>query len=348
MLRETSTASTMTLAILLAITLALFFAELLGDVGQGQAAASQVFQLLGLRVPEAMLLIGPLALMLGLMMALGQLAQLHELGVFRSAGLTPLRLMRPIVILTVVWMVLLLLIAGWLSPWAERQANQLNQRLAEQLLVASVRPGQFNAIGNDGLSIYVERMDDQSATLSNVFIHFPGDTGIEVITAERGALELDSAQGRRVLTLYDGTHVRHEGRLPSSLQRIEFERNDIYLPSIGGQAGANELSAWPMLALLREPGVHAAIERQSRLAPAIIALLFMLIVMPVSLERPRGNRYGIVLLSLLAFLLYGNAVEIALRQVDSMTWFSRVGLWPMHAVAGLLALGLWLRWQRQW
>lgn len=341
-------ASLMTLLVLLAITLALFLAELLADVGQGQAAAGQVIQLLGLRIPEALLLIAPLALMLGLMLALGQMTQQHELGIFRSSGLAAGRLMKPVVLLAMAWVLGLLLISGWLAPWAERQSQSIHQELAEQLLVASVKPGQFNVIGNDGFSVYVERMDPDTAALENLFIYLPTEAGVEVVTASQGALQFDSVRGQRMLSLFDGVHVRHDASLPSGLSRIEFERNDIFLPQPTAAITMRDIDGMSLPTLFEQPLVDGLAERHERYAPAVIAIVFMLIVLPVTLERPRANRYGIVLLGLLSYLLYSNAIQIALGQFEQSVFLARFGLWPMHALALLLAFGLWLNWYRRW
>ncbi|MEM7054902.1 MAG: LptF/LptG family permease, partial [Pseudomonadota bacterium] len=226
LLREMSTISLMALAVLLAITLALFLAELLGDVSQGQAASAQVFRLLALRIPEAVLLIGPLALMLGLLMALGQLAQQHELGVFRSSGLAGLRLMRPILMLAVPWALALLVIAAWASPWAHRATVEIGQNLAQELVIGSVRPGQFTPVGSAGLNIYVEHINDETAQLENIFIYFPTSDGAEIISARNGQLQFDEQRQRRVLSLYQGTHVQHESEDGLPMRRIAFAQND--------------------------------------------------------------------------------------------------------------------------
>ena len=348
-LRETTAISLMTLAVLVSITLALFLAELLGDVSQGQAASAQVFRLLALRIPEALLLIGPLALMLGLLMALGQLAQQHELGVFRASGLSPLRLMRPILMLAAPWALVLLVIAGWASPWAYQQTVEISRNLAEELLVGSVRPGQFTPIGGNGLSIYVERIDDQNATLENIFIYYPEPDGVEIVSARNGKLQFDADQARRVLTLYDGIHLRHAVDDGLPMRRIAFAQNDFHLPSGSSQVTENPVAALslPALAALSDPAAQR--EWHWRLAPAIAALLLVLLTLPVTLERPRGNRFGLVIVALVFYLLYSNAVHIGLAGLEASGRWAGLGLWPLHAsVLVLLLLLFWLRWYRQW
>lgn len=347
-LTETVVISLMTLAVLLSITLALFLAELLGDVSQGQAASAQVFRLLALRIPEALLLIGPLALMLGLLMALGQLAQQHELGVFRASGLTPLRLMRPILMLAAPWALVLFAIAGWASPWAYQQTVEISRNLAEELLIGSVRPGQFTPIGSNGLSIYVEHIDDQNAALENIFIYYPESDGVEIISARNGLLLFDADQERRVLTLYDGIHLRHAVDDGLPMRRIAFARNDFHLPSGSSGAVENPLAALSLQALAVRSDPAAQREWHWRLAPAIAALLLVLLTLPVTLERPRGNRFGLVIFALVFYLLYSNAAHISLAGLERSGGWAGLGLWPLHALVLTLLMGFWLRWYRQW
>ncbi|HSH27723.1 MAG TPA: LptF/LptG family permease, partial [Wenzhouxiangella sp.] len=122
-LRQSILASLLSLAVFLGVVSALFLAELLGEAAQGELPGRSVLLMLGLRLPEAIMLVGPLALLTGLLMTLGRLQEESELVVMRSAGLAYRHLLRPVATVAVLWAGGLLIVSGWLSPMAvERSA----------------------------------------------------------------------------------------------------------------------------------------------------------------------------------------------------------------------------------
>lgn len=338
----------MALAVLMAVVMALFMAELLGDLAEGKVLHSTLLQLFLLRLPEAVLLTAPLALVVGLLMSLGELAQGEEMSALRAAGMTAARLLAVVASVAVLWAVLLLMVAGWLSPWAQARSDALADSMAEELLYASVRPGQFQSLGGGRLTVYARAVDSDAGRLDEVFLQFRNDERIEAVTAASGRLIRMPDSGRRVLSLHDGVHVGYQADgsgLP--MRRIEFARNDIELP-IGAQSVAGDpLGRIPLHRLLGGRDDQAGIELQRRLAPALISLALALFALPVTLSSRRGGRFGIALLALLAYLAYGNGVQLLLARMEAAA-SAGAGSWLLHAVALMAALAIAAYWWRRW
>lgn len=348
--RRIAGAAVMALAVLLAVTSALFLAELLGQVADGEAASATVFTLLLLRLPEAALLVGPLALMLGVLMTLAQQVQNGEIGVMRASGLAPGRLLLPVGLMAMLWAAALAATSGWLAPWAARESSALADRMAEEILLAGIRPGQFQPVGPGGLSIYVGQADTRTADLERIFIHFPGPEGTDIVSARRGELSTDPASGARLLTLYDGFHLQHSDSssgLP--LRRIRFSRNEIEVPLPSTAPRGDDLGQRPLVDLVGG-GVSAGSpeaqrELQWRIAPPLASLLLALLVVPVSVGSPRGGSFGVVVPALVFYLVYSNAINLVLFRASPEGWF---GVWVLHAAMVLLVLGGLVWWRRRW
>ncbi|MEM7053875.1 MAG: LptF/LptG family permease, partial [Pseudomonadota bacterium] len=103
-----------------------------------------------------------------------------------------------------------------------------------------------------------------------------------------------------------------------------------------------------MLELSRHNEPAATREWHWRLAPAVASLLLVLLTLPVTLERPRGNRFGFVILALVVYLLYSNAVHIALAWLEQGGRWAALGLWPLHAMVLFIVMLFWLRWWQKW
>lgn len=338
----------MALAVLMAISLALFLAEMLGDLADGELLVSTLLELLLLRLPEALLLTAPLALVVGLLMSLGELAQGEEFSVMRAAGLAPSRVLRVVLALALFWAGGLLLVSGWVAPWAERQSARIAERMADDLLLASIRPGQFQSLGGGKLTVYVRAADAEAGRLDGLFVHFINGDQVEVIAAASGRLLQHPESGARVLSLRDGVHIGHAmraGGLP--LRRIAFQRNDIQLPLAGGESPDDPSRRRFLPALLADPSAAAGLELQRRLMPSIICAVLALFVLPITLSGARGQRFGTVVFAVVIYLVYSNAANLVLLRAvpGSGGW---PGTWPLHALALLLAMIPAASWWRRW
>lgn len=346
--REALGVCLMTLAVLMAISLALFLAELLGDLADGKVLVSTLVELLLLRLPEALLLAAPLALVVGLLMSLGELAQGEEFSVMRSAGLEPGKLAGVILGLALAWAGGLLLVSGWVAPWAEQRSARIAERMADDLLLASIRPGQFQTLGGGMLTVYVRSADLDSGLLRGLFVHFVHDDQVEAIAADRGRLHKHPDTGARVLVLRDGVHIGHRENgdgLP--MRRLEFERNDIQLPIMGDDEPDEPDRRRYLPTLLAEATPAAGLELQRRLMPSIISIVLALFALPITLTGSRGRRFGVVLVAVVIYLVYSNTASLMLVRLgpESGAW---PGIWPLHALALALATIPLVSWWRRW
>ena len=344
--REALGVCMMTLAVLMAISLALFSAELLGDLADGELLVSTLVEMLLLRLPEAILLVAPLALVIGLLMGLGEMAQSEEFSVMRSAGLRPGRVVRILAGVALAWAVGLLVVGGWLAPWAEQRSAAIAERMADDLILASVQPGQFQTLAGGRLTVYVREAELDTGRLAGVFVHFVDQDQVEVVAAETGRLHSNAATGERLLSLYDGVHIGHlEGGSGLPMRRIQFERNDIQLP-LGKRREADEPERRRYLPeLLTDSAMAARMELQRRLVPPVVSLVLALFALPITLSGARGKRFGLVLIAVVIYLVYTNTANLLLLRSDPGRW---PGIWSLHAAVLALALATMTAWWRRW
>lgn len=344
------TVSLMALVVLLTITLALFLAEMLGDLGKTWMPGSGLVRLLMLRTPEAVLLTAPLALLVGAMMSLGDLAGGDELAVMRASGARPAVLVRVFCGLALAWMVVLLVVAGWVQPWAAERSARLAQTMAEDWLLGSIRPGRFSDLGTAGLTLYVAEVDREQRSFTGVFLHHAREGRVEAVSAREGRI-LQRPDGGRMLELRDGVHVGHAqagSGLP--MRRIAFARNTIDLPAldVDGDAGAVDRLALPALLQRSDPAARA--EWFRRLSAPLLCAAMIGFVFPVALGSGRGRRTGPVLVAIAVYLAYSNSVQMLIGRaaLAERTELALLAVALVHLTvlaAGILQL---LRWLRRW
>jgi len=349
LLREAFIASTLTLLVLLGVISALFLAELLAEAAQGEVPGSSVLLLLLLRLPEAIMMIAPLALMTGLLLALGRAHEQSEMTVLRAAGLGFNACFAPLGVLIAGWAILLLVVSGWIAPYAVDRTGGLMLDAARQTVVGSLQSGQFERLDHGRLTVYVGEVDAGSGRLQNVFIHHDDPDQPELLSAESGRIWLDSEDGSRYLSLLDGHQLRH-GPDPATapLREMRFARNDIRLPPPELESSVGNEMAARLPTLLPPESAAERREWQWRLAPPLAALILGCLAIPLSYRAPRQGRWGSVVLALALYLVYSNAIQAGLVMMERHQASSGPGLWPVHGVLLFAASLLWFRHRRRW
>lgn len=191
-----------------------------------------VLQLLLFMLPSFAPLILPMALLISVLLAGGRLAGDLEIVAFKAAGVSILRLFRPVFFASV----LISVVAGALILWIIPFTNQLFQKQLFRILQARAITGLQERIFNTTFGdvvIYVEEVGASQTTLRGLLISDERDPKISrIITAAHGRLLADEEAHRVTLRLFDG--AVHEGdtvpTTPPVLPKGE-------LPPRGGAAG---------------------------------------------------------------------------------------------------------------
>jgi lipopolysaccharide export system permease protein len=347
-LRQGLAASFLSLLVFLGVTVSLFLAELVGDAAQGQLPGSSVLLLLVLRLPEAIMLVGPLSLLTGLLLSFGRLQEESETVILRCSGLSFRRMLLPVVALSLLWACGLLFISGWLAPQAVERTNVLMEEAARHAMVAGIRPGQFGRMDGGRITIYVGGVERDGERLRDVFIqHMEGEVA-EVLSAREGRVWTSEDDGTRYLTLTDGYQVQH-GLPPAqgSVREMQFARNDLRLPMPEMTVSESEAG----LTLPQLWHAQDADERREwhwRLAAPAAALLLGMLALPLSSRLPRQGRFGNIVIALVLYLFYSNAIHAGLIVMEQQGGMRGPGLLPVHGVlAALVAFMCWRQW-RSW
>jgi lipopolysaccharide export system permease protein len=351
LLRELAAGFLAATAILLLVMVGGAVADLLSKIAKGRIPADLLFTLIGLRAVGTLTILMPLAVLLGVLQAYGRLWRDSEMAVLQSSGLDLTGLLRPLAVFVLPTMLLLGVISFWLGPAADRLATRLLTEANRSLIVAGLEPGRFVELpGRDGV-IYVGEMSTDGSRFKRMFIESErpdaksGKTRIDVITATHGFLYHDADEGRYI-ALQDGFRV--EGKLGEDDYRLmRFARNDIRLPdSVGDESETSRKRSAPTATLLAagdDPLMHS--ELHWRLAAPLSVLVLGLLALPLSRSSPREPRYARMLLALLAWLLYYNALLLGRAWIGQGKLAPAFGLWWVYLPA--LAIAAWLIWNGQ-
>ena len=347
LLRELAFGCFASTVVLLVVTLGGTVTDVLTKVARGRLPGNLVFEILGLRTLDALTVLVPLALFIGVLLAYGRLWRDNEMAVLQGAGM-PLRdLLRPLAWVVLPVVAIVGLISFWLAPAAIRLSHSLVEEANRSLVVAGLEAGRFVQLPGRGGVIYVGAMNDGGSRFERMFVETERadgeDTRIDVITAERGELRHESDGQGRFLALQDGFRV--EGRVGhDDFRLLRFKGNDIALAENETDDTPEALKrAAPFAELLagNEPLQRA--EVHWRLAAPLSVLILAVLAVPLSRTRPREARYAGVLVALLCYLIYLGWLGIARSLIEQGRVPAFVGLWWVHLPAAVVAWWLFRR-----
>lgn len=327
------------LLLLLVVSMGGLLADLFGRIARGKVPPGLLISQLGLRSLDLLPLLLPLALFLGVLIGYGRLYRDSEMAVLAAAGLSPMRLARPMIWLALPLALLVGMTSMWLSPLALRTSQAMIEKANKSLLVAGLEPGRFVELPGRRGVVYIGRMEESGRRFQHLFVQNEREGRLDIITAQAGELYQESQGEERFLRLLDGFRV--EGaRGSDAFRMMRFAINDIGLPDAEpGQVGrAEQLQGALELARADEPVARA--ELHWRLGIPLATLVLALLALPLSRSPPRSMRHGRVMLAVLGYFLYMNLLGLGRSFLASGALPGWLGLWWVHVPAILLALYL--------
>ncbi|HEX6212127.1 MAG TPA: LptF/LptG family permease, partial [Methylomirabilota bacterium] len=326
-----------------------------------------VVQLLVFMLPSFLAHTLPMALLVAVLLAGGRLAGDMEIIAFRAAGVSTLRLFRPVLAAAVIVMAVTAVLTLFVNP----RANQEFQRQLFKILQARATTGLSERVFNPtfgDVMIYVEDVSASQVALRGLLVSDERDPKVSrIITAREGRLLTDEQNRRLTLRLIDGA-VSETDVLPGAPAA-----RDAVTPRAGGAAVGSRyrlttFSIYDMSLSVASPLRLAAredkpeknlslaalrariaqlqadrpnqapflVEWHKRVAFPVAAIVFALVAFPLAVRSHRGGR-SIALVASLAILL---GYYLVLTTLEGSALRQRVPAWLAIWTANMLFAGL--------
>ena len=150
----------------------------------------------------------PIGVLLSSIMALGNLSENYEFAAIKSAGISLKRVIRPLIVLTLLISGLNFVFMNNIYPWATLKQKNLYLNMKKKKPALALVPGAFNT-EIPGYSIkFDEKYGEEENLLKNVQIaDLSAAKGkIKVITAEKGMISTEEGSKYMTLTLDNGNY----------------------------------------------------------------------------------------------------------------------------------------------
>jgi lipopolysaccharide export system permease protein len=325
------------LVVLLVIFMSNQFADILGDAAADGLPRDAVMTVFGLTFVSYLTALTPIALLLGVMLALARLNRDSESAALAACGFGPGAMLRPIGLLS------LLAAAGvaWLTfvtaPAANKTIAEIRFAAQEEMELGALRPGSFTTT-QSGCVLYAR--DAEAGVMRGVFTQCDEVDRIVVVVAERGERVQDSVTGELSLRLTNGR--RYEGAPgEGNFFVAEFEEHGIPI-RVSNEQFVESIEARSTLSLLIDPSAESRAEIQRRIAGPLSTLLLVLLAVPLSRSSPRESRYSRVGVGVLIYIVYQNSLSLARVWMERELVPEWLGMWWAHAALAALAVLLLL------
>ncbi len=319
------------------------FVNYLAQAATGSLKADFLFAIMGYRIPEFLVMIVPLGLFLGIILAYGRLYVDNEMTVLSACGLTD----RQLLLMTMIPAFGVALLVALLSLKLAPEGIQKVERIfAEQRALTefdTLVAGRFQQFGGQRVT-YTESLTDSKKQMNDVFIASQNANSssmgsMTVVLARQARLEASAEAGARYLLLSDG--YRYDlipGSLP--MRSTRFGNYGLRMEERHAGGVSSKEKALSTDALLASDTLGARAELQWRISLPLLVPVVVLLALPLSRVNPRQGRYLKLLPGILLYLLYLSLLLSGRGAVEDGRLPVSIGLWPVHGLFLLIALML--------
>jgi lipopolysaccharide export system permease protein len=155
----------------------------------------------------------PIAILISSIMTFGNLGENFQLVAVKSSGVSLLRFMRPLILVSILLCGITFLFANYIIPYANLEFKTLYYDIGYKRPALDLKEGSFYK-QIPGYSIKIGKKDKDGKTLHNVVI-FEVQNGLQdnCIIAEKGIMNTTKDQNLLEFTLYNGTRYQEDGSM---------------------------------------------------------------------------------------------------------------------------------------
>ena len=323
------------MAVLFVIFMTNQLADILGDAAGNRLPREAVLAIFGLTALRYLTLLTPIALFLGVMLALARLNRDGEMAALFACGVGASRMLVPIGVFTLLLAIGLAWLALEATPAASRRMEEIRFTAKQNAELTAIEPGKFTTPDSGGTVLYAREVVGDE--LRDVFLQARQGDRVNVVLAERGRRIVDPSTGELSFALYNG---RLYDGVPgeSKFLFVEFDEQLVPIRPDAEDEPVEAVAAKPTSELLSSPALADRAELHWRMSWPLQLFVLALIAVPLSRTSPREGRYARLGIALFVYVIYFDMLSIGRLWVERGVITDAVGMWWVHAVVALLGL----------
>ncbi len=305
----------------------------------------------------------PMAFLLGILLAFGRLASDSEIVALRASGISPGRLLRPVLAAAAVATFVTFYVVGVALPASNQNYREIIFALVVSKAKSAVKPRVFT--DEDlvpGMILYVSDIPAQTGDWNDIFIHdLRVPSHPKVILARSGRLVIDRDRKRVELDLEHGVIHSMEPATPQTYERQVFRRGSFplpfehFFPQTPLIKGDREMDFSELDKAYRQCRADNKtdadcwkflVEIHKKFAIPTACIVFGLLGLGLSLGSKKEARSAAFALSIAVIFVYYVFIRMGEQAGDNGRLHPLIGMWSANVVLGAVALVLlWLNYR---
>ncbi|MBE40370.1 MAG: LPS export ABC transporter permease LptF, partial [Acidobacteria bacterium] len=301
-------------------------------------------------MPQALGVTIPMAFLVGLLVALGRISVDREGVALQACGVSPARLLRPILCCAFIAAMGTLYTLVWLLPNANQSFREVTYSIIATRVQAEVKPRVFYE-DFPGVILYVRETPVDSQSWSQVFLadtRTPGRP--EIFVSERGRISLNREDRQVAIVLEDGARHDVTPDRPEQYEIHEFQRivmtldPETVFPRMGPQRGYPELTISELqneVLKMQEAGLspHRPImEIHRKFSIPVACFIFGLIGLAFGLSNRRDRKISSFVVGIGVIFVYYVWMYVAEAAAKGSLVSPHLAMWLPNLALGLPAL----------
>ena len=321
----------------------------LSQAAEGEVPLSIVARLIGLNSIIAMEVLLPTALYLSIIATLSRFYRDSEMVAMRASGFGEFRVIRSIVLLSVLVSVVVGVISLYARPWAYRQSYQIEAEARAEFDIRKIEPGRFIELQSSKYVLFARDIDKKKGRLKEVFLQSDKGDKLQVTYAREALLPPVRAGEQRNFVFRDGYSYLLD-QLGSKDTTLKFREMIVPIPEVTEDVSYRR-KAEPTASLATSQASKDIAEFQWRTSTPFATLVLALVAVPLSRSTPRQSRYYSFVVAILVYVGLFILTSAARNWVADGRIPSFPGIWwvytlPLLLFAGLMGVPALNRWRR--
>ncbi len=209
-----------------------FLVKILDNVLSKGLPASTVLEIFVLNLAWMLSLSIPMAVLVASLMAFGRMSGDQEITACKAAGVSPLTLMRPVLLVSFLVSMLMVVFNNWVLPEANHRSVELMSAVSRKKPHAFIDAGRLITQFPD-VQLWVSRIDPSSGTLYGIQIFEMERKGApRIVYADSATMEYADNGATLMLRLRSGETHMTDADNPENYFRIRFFSQDLAMKNV--------------------------------------------------------------------------------------------------------------------
>lgn len=193
-----------------------------------------ISQLIMLNMAWMITLAGPMAMLVASLMAFGTLSSTNEIIAIRTAGVSQIKMMMPVLIIAGILCYLLILFNNKVLPEANHRTKILMADIQRTRPTFVIEPGKFTD-DISGFNMLVNKTIPESNKLEGItIIDNSNPTGTNILTAENGGINFSKDNSKLIIELFRGEiHRLNKQNYTEDYRKVNFDKHIVTIDAQG-------------------------------------------------------------------------------------------------------------------